>query len=51
MDSHICFCIQTVKTLVLVDVCEENPASLNYAVAGEGGSILIASSDNCGYSF
>lgn len=50
LDSHICFCIQTVTTLVLVEVYEENPASLNYVV-GEGRSILTASSDNYGYSF
>lgn len=35
LESHICFCIQTVLTLVLVDAYEENPASFNYTVAGE----------------
>lgn len=35
LDSHICFCIQTVTTLVLVEVYEENPASLNYELEKE----------------
>lgn len=35
--------------IVLVKVCEEDPASHSYAV-GKGKRILIAFSNNCGYS-
>ena len=50
LDSHICLCIQSVTILVLVEVYEENPASL-HCVVEERRNLLMPFSDNCGVFF
>ena len=45
----MCFYIQYVAYVVLIEVYEENPDSYRY-IDGKGRNILITFSDNCGYA-